>query len=59
VSFLRFLWDFFVGDDPVVAAAVVVAVALTAVVETWWLLPLIVAGVLYISLRRAATKRAA
>jgi hypothetical protein len=54
VSFLRFLWDFFVGDDPVVAAAVVVAVALTAVVETWWLLPLIVAGVLYISLRRAA-----
>jgi protein-S-isoprenylcysteine O-methyltransferase Ste14 len=54
VTFLRFLWDFFVGDDPLLAAAIVVAVAVTAVVEAWWLLPLVVAGVLYLSLRRAA-----
>lgn len=54
MSFLRFLWDFFVGDDPLVAAAVVVAIAVTAVFEVWWLLPLAVAGVLYLSLRHAA-----
>jgi hypothetical protein len=54
VTFLRFLWDFFVGDDPWVAAAVVVAVAVTALVGAWWLLPLVVAGVLYVSLRRSA-----
>jgi hypothetical protein len=54
MSFLRFLWEFFVGDDPLVAAAVVVAIAVTAVVGAWWLLPLVVAGVLYVSLRRAA-----
>ena len=54
MSFVRFLWDFVVGDDPVVAAGVVLAVATTALVEVWWLLPIAVLGLLYLSLRRAA-----
>ena len=54
MRFLRFLWDFVIGDDPVVAAAVVLAIAVTAVLEVWWLLPLAVVAVLYLSLRRAA-----
>jgi hypothetical protein len=54
MSLLRFLWDFVVGDDPLVAAAVVVAIGVTAAARVWWLLPLAVAGVLYLSLRRAA-----
>lgn len=54
VRFVRFLWDFVIGDDPVVAAAVVLAIAVTAVLEVWWLLPLAVVAVLYLSLRRAA-----
>lgn len=51
---LRFLWDFFVGDDPFVAAGVVVAIAVTALLEVWWLLPLAVLLLLYVSLRRAS-----
>jgi hypothetical protein len=54
MSLLRFLWDFVVGDDPLVAAGVVAALALTAVLEVWWLLPLAVLVLLYVSLRRAA-----
>jgi len=54
MSFFRFLWDFVVGDDPLVAAAIVAAIGVTAAVEVWWLLPLAVAAVLYLSLRRAA-----
>jgi len=30
MSVLRFLWDFFVGDDPLVAAGVIVALVVTA-----------------------------
>jgi hypothetical protein len=54
MTFVRFLWDFVVGDDPVVAAGVVVAIAVTALLGVWWLLPLAVLGLLYLSLRRAA-----
>ncbi len=50
---VRFLWDFFVGDDPFVAAGVVLAIAVTALLEVWWLLPLAVLVLLYASLRRA------
>jgi len=53
VRFLRFLWEFVVGDDPVVAAGVAIALVLTALVEVWWLLPLAVLALLYLSLRRA------
>jgi hypothetical protein len=57
--FGRFWWDFVVGDDWRVAAGVGTAVALTALlaatsVPAWWVLPLAVAAVLWLSLRRAA-----
>lgn len=53
-----FLYDFVVGDDPLVAVVVVLALGATALlvdagVAGWWLLPLAVAGVLGVSLLRA------
>ena len=47
-SFLRFLWDFVVGDDWRIAVGVVVALGITALVATtdvaaWWILPVAVA----------------
>ena len=58
-AFGRFWWDFVVGDDWVAAAGVAVAIGATAALATtsvpaWWLLPLAVLAVLYVSLRRAA-----
>ena len=57
-AFGRFWWDFVVGDDWVAAAGTVIAIGATAGlaashVAAWWLLPLAVALVLYLSLRRA------
>jgi divalent metal cation (Fe/Co/Zn/Cd) transporter len=52
VRLLHFLWEFVVGGDPWAALAVVVAIAITAFTGFWWLLPLAVVGVLYVSLRR-------
>jgi hypothetical protein len=57
-SFGRFWWSFVVGDDWRSAAGVAVAVGATAAlastaVAAWWLLPVAVALVLYLSLRRA------
>jgi hypothetical protein len=57
-AFLRFLYDFVVGDDPLIAVAIVLALAATAVlagagVAAWWLLPCAVAAVLGVSLLRA------
>ena len=57
--FGRFLWEFLVGDDPFATAGVVVAVALTALLQAlgvaaWWLLPLAVPVILYVSLRRSS-----
>jgi len=57
--FARFWWDFVVGDDWRVAAGIAVALALTALlaatsIPAWWFLPLTVAAVLWLSLRRAA-----
>jgi hypothetical protein len=50
-SFVRFWYDFVIGDDWTIAAAVVGALAITAVlaqagVASWWLLPLAVLLVL-------------
>jgi hypothetical protein len=61
-SFLRFLWDFVIGDDWRIAAGVAVALGLTALVaETsiaaWWILPLAVALLLAASLWHAARTR--
>ena len=57
--FGTFWWDFVVGDDWRVAVGVVVALGVTAAVAAtgapaWWLLPLAVALLLYVSLRTAA-----
>ena len=57
--FGRFWYDFLVGDDPWVAAGVVLALAATAALTSlgapaWWLLPVAIAAVLTLSVRRAA-----
>ena len=57
-TFGRFWWDFVVGDDWLSAVGVVLALGATAAlaaanVAAWWLMPLAVLLVLYVSLRRA------
>jgi hypothetical protein len=61
-SFLRFLWDFVIGDDWRIAAGVGVALGVTALVaETsvaaWWVLPVVVALLLAGSVWHAARTR--
>jgi hypothetical protein len=61
-SFLRFLWDFVVGDDWRIAAGVVVALGVTALVagtsvSAWWILPIAVALLLTGSVWRVARAR--
>jgi hypothetical protein len=61
VKFARFWWEFIVGDDWRSAAAVVAGIALTAGiaaehVAAWWVLPIAVAAILYVSLRRATAQ---
>jgi tryptophan-rich sensory protein len=60
-AFLRFWYDFVVGDDWRVAVAVVVALALTYAVSTtsfpaWPVLPAAVAIILPVSLWRAVRR---
>jgi hypothetical protein len=57
-AFGRFWWDFVIGDDWLVAVLIAVAIGATAAlahsgVTAWWLLPLAVLVVLWLSLRRA------
>ena len=57
-AFGRFWWDFVVGDDWLVAVLVVIGIGATAIlasadVTAWWLLPLAVPAILWLSLRRA------
>jgi hypothetical protein len=57
-AFGRFWWEFVIGDDWLVAVLVAAAIGATAVlaaanVAAWWLLPLAVPVVLWLSLRRA------
>jgi hypothetical protein len=57
--FGQFWWDFVVGDDWRVAAGIALALGLTALLAAtsapaWLVLPLAVAAVLWMSLRRAA-----
>jgi hypothetical protein len=61
-SFLRFLWDFVIGDDWRIAAGVAVALGLTAAiadtsVPSWWILPAAVALLLAGSVWRVARTR--
>ena len=57
--FARFWWDFVVGDDWRIAVGVVIALAGCAALATtdepaWWVVPLAVAALLFVSLRRDA-----
>jgi hypothetical protein len=57
--FGKFWWDFVVGDDWRVAVGIVLAFGITALLATTsvpagWVLPLAVAAVLWLSLRRVA-----
>ena len=57
-AFGRFWWEFVIGDDWLVAVLVVVAIGATAAlaaagVAAWWLMPVAVLLVLWVSLRRA------
>jgi hypothetical protein len=59
---LRFLWDFVVGDDWRIAVGVAAALVLTLVlsdngVAVWWLLPLVVAVMLSVSVWTVARKQ--
>jgi hypothetical protein len=61
MRFLRFWWEFVVGDDWRAALGIAIALALAAAlvaagVNAWWLIPIAVALVLGISLRRETTK---
>ena len=58
LAFLRFWYDFVVGDDWRIAVGVVVALTVTAVVAdtdvpAWWVMPVAVIAILIGSLRRA------
>ncbi|MDQ1443162.1 MAG: hypothetical protein QOG97_3390 [Acidimicrobiaceae bacterium] len=61
-AFLRFWYDFIVGDDWTIAVGVVVALGVTALLahggmtSVWWLLPLVVAVGLSWSVVRASSK---
>jgi hypothetical protein len=59
--FGRFWWDFIVGDDWRVAAGIALALGVTALLAAtsapaWWVLPLAVAAVLWVSLRSVARR---
>jgi hypothetical protein len=61
-GFLRFLWDFVVGDDWRIAAGVVVALGVTALVANtalaaWWIMPVAVLALLGASVWHAAGSR--
>lgn len=58
-AFFAGAWEFVVGDDWWTALGVVLALGLTALladasVSAWWVMPPAVAGLLALSIRRAA-----
>jgi hypothetical protein len=59
VGFGRFWYHFIIGDDWLLAAAVVVGLAITALLNSrgmpaWWLVPILVVGMVGVSLRRGS-----
>jgi hypothetical protein len=60
-GFIRFWYEFIVGDDWTEAAAVLVAIVISAILQAnrispWWLVPLVVIGATGLSLRRASRR---
>jgi hypothetical protein len=60
-AFAAFWYDFVVGDDWLIAAGVVISLAVTyllsrTTVPAWWLLPLVLAVLLPVSLWRATRR---
>ena len=58
-AFVRFIWDFIVGDDWRVAVGVALALGVTALVANanvtaWWIVPLAVGALLTFSVWHAA-----
>jgi hypothetical protein len=58
VGFVRFWYDFIVGDDWRVAVGIAVTIGLTALladddISAWWVMPIGVVVVTAVSLRRA------
>lgn len=58
-AFLAFLYDFVVGDDPLIAVVIVLALAITAVIAgsgapVWWVMPAAVLAALTFSVLRAS-----
>jgi hypothetical protein len=56
------VWDFVVGDDWANAVAVVVAIGITAIladagIVAWWVMPVAVALLLWLSVRRVLRAR--
>ena len=54
-GFVRFWYDFIVGDDWIVAAAVVLTLVVLLLLKPhspWWLLPIVVIAILGVSLWR-------
>lgn len=54
-----FLYDFVVGEDPIIAVVVTIGLAITATIAragiaAWWVLPATVFAVLTVSLHRAS-----
>ena len=61
VAFVRFWYDFIVGDDWQIAAGIVVALGVAALlanrgIAAWWVIPAAVAALLSASLWRVARK---
>lgn len=60
-GFFAFLYDFVVGDDPLVAVVVVLGLGATAALAragapSWWVLPCLVVAVLAVSVHRATRR---
>jgi len=60
---LGFLYDFVVGDDPLIAVVIVIALAINAVIAgsgtpVWWVMPAAVLAALTFSVLRASARGA-
>ena len=60
-AFMGFLYDFVVGDDPLIAVVIALALGITAVIAgwgapAWWVMPAAVVAVLTFSVLRASPR---